>query len=199
MTNLPKYREQYNHLSFISMVDDRTKDNHVKGLFMCDCGVEKVLPLTRVTHGKIKSCGHLRYDGSKNTTHGMRYTDEYIIWTGLKQRITNKNNKDFSRYGKRLGISDSIKNSFESFYKEVGPRPSKDYSIDRINNCLGYIEGNLRWATIKQQAENRARTIFVNDNNTKIMLSDYAAKIGVTYGAAYQRLKRGKLGVIKCI
>lgn len=94
-------------------------------------------------------------DDSPNYRHGCSRTPEFRAYFNAKQRCENPNNPYYPKYGGRgleFGFS-----SFEEFFKEVGPRPSKDQSLDRIDNDLGYIKGNLRWTTGKVQVANRRK------------------------------------------
>ena len=59
------------------------------------------------------------------------------------------------------------KNSFENFLEDMGERPSKDYSIDRINNNSGYSKGNCNWVTKKTQANNRRPGHLHRERNNK--------------------------------
>lgn len=76
----------------------------------------------------------------------------YQIWVDMKRRCEQSHRADYPRYGGR-GIKCLYKSYYE-FVADVGPRPSPDYSVDRINNNWHYEPGNCRWATRKEQMAN---------------------------------------------
>ena len=90
-----------------------------------------------------------------NKKHGMKNTPEYMAWNMMKQRCLNPDHKAFSRYGGR-GIKVCVRwDKFENFFADVGPRPSKQHSLDRYPDKLGnYEPGNVRWATRVEQQNN---------------------------------------------
>lgn len=83
-----------------------------------------------------------------------RYPREYQAWVNMRSRC-NPNNTYAKPYYTALDVAADLSLSFSAFMLEVGPRPGDGYSLDRINNNLGYVKGNLRWATAKEQANNR--------------------------------------------
>lgn len=100
-------------------------------------------------------------DFLKREKHGKNKTTEYIIWNNMKDRCFNVKNEHYNRYGGRgINVCPSWKNSFMSFYsfleEEIGLRPSKYYTLDRINNDGNYEPGNVRWADKITQSRNRS-------------------------------------------
>lgn len=94
---------------------------------------------------------------NKRLKHGMWNTTEYHIWQGMRQRCQNLNYHGYKRYGGRgIKVCDRWQ-SFVNFFEDMGFRPSKLYSIDRINNDGNYEPENCRWATKEQQFSNRSK------------------------------------------
>lgn len=82
----------------------------------------------------------------------------YSMWRGMVRRCTNPAAAHWVDYGGRgITICDRWLESFESFVDDMGQRPTKKHSLDRIDNDLGYSLENCRWATPQQQARNRRR------------------------------------------
>lgn len=81
---------------------------------------------------------------------------EYKTWLSVRGRCNNPNHKKYYHYGARgISVSAEWNSSFEQFLADMGKRPSKGHSIDRINTLGNYEGGNCRWATKKEQMQNR--------------------------------------------
>jgi len=89
---------------------------------------------------------------------GYKKAPEWDIWYAMKQRCHNSKHSGYRNYGGRgIKVCDRWLNSFKDFLKDIGKRPSLKHSIDRVNNDSNYEPGNCRWATRKQQANNKRR------------------------------------------
>lgn len=173
--------------AFIRDTEYRTKDKHIVSIFKCRCGNEFKCSKTRVKNGYTKSCGCLAKD-KVFKIHGMKNTKEYRAWSAIKQRCLNPNNKDYYRYG-AVGITVEKKwiHSFDEFFKHIGLCPDKKYSIDRINNKLGYVEGNVRWANNSLQCQNRKTSYVWLINGKKF---DTSKEAGEYFGVAHKTIEK---------
>lgn len=160
---------------------------------ICDCGNEVLSSLAHLKSGHTRSCGCFRDDQIRlsNTRHGLRKTPEYNAWVSMKQRCYNKRYARYPDYGGRgIKMCDRWKNSFEAFLEDMGPRPSRDYSLDRYpDNNGNYEPGNTRWALRWQQDRNRRSNIIIRYNGETYILTDLCAKLNLSYVTLRKSIK----------
>ena len=100
--------------------------------------------------------GSIEGRNNPNYRHGMYGKSEYLAWRAMKQRCFNNKNPGYPDYGGR-GITVWIgwQKSFELFINFLGPKPSPEYTLERINNDGNYEPGNVKWATKSENNCNR--------------------------------------------
>jgi hypothetical protein len=135
----------------------------------------------------------------RRTRHGHATDDKksklYSTWAGIKRRCFNPSTKHYHRYGGRgITMHPAWADDFALFAKDVGEPPTPDMTFDRIDNAKGYEPGNTRWATRKEQANNRESNVrYTYDGVTKT-LSEWATHLGCKYGLLTSRWKSGLRG-----
>jgi hypothetical protein len=96
------------------------------------------------------------------------------------------------RYGGAgIKVDEKWVKSFLSFYKDMGPRPSNKHTLDRIDNNRGYSAENCRWATRKEQANNRKNNKIIRFNGVDKSLAEWEKHTGLLAGTIWNRLDRG--------
>lgn len=149
--------ETAGRLTFLGLAPERGDGGRLLGRFACVCGRTVVRPVGRTLNAKQRlHCGCQTDLGASQRKHGMRNSPEYSSWVAMKSRCLNPECKDYAKYGaKGISIHPTWVVSFETFYNHVGRRPLGT-SLDRIDNTKGYMPGNVRWATRKDQQRNRS-------------------------------------------
>lgn len=136
----------------------------------------------------------------KNVKHGQakrgKVTREYHVWISMIQRCCNPNDEAYPRYGGRgITVCDEWRESFAVFKKfideKLGPKPSKNYTLDRKDNNKGYNPDNLQWATRKAQAENRRSSKQVVYKDRVQCLMQWATELNLPYHTIKKRILEG--------
>lgn len=142
---------------------------HVMLACKCACGTEKIINKQSIVEGRTRSCGCLSIEISTKrlTTHGAssggQTTPEFDAWRGMKARCLNLETPDYHNYGGRgIRVCDEWLHSFETFYRDMGDKPSSTHSLDRIDSDKDYCRTNCRWATKHTQGRNR-RGVKINE------------------------------------
>lgn len=154
--------KQFGRWKVIKFIE-RRKDKHLIWECHCTCGTIRAVTANSLKFGSSKSCGCFLKDFAKaiRTTHGLSKTPEYRIWAAMLQRCHNPKDKNFHLYGGR-GITVCEEwHEFANFIKDIGRRPDPSLSVDRTDNEKGYGPDNCKWATLREQFDNRRITRFV--------------------------------------
>jgi len=180
-------------LTFITASDYKCRWNKKHAIYLCECGNTKTLCISLVNNNKTISCGcvHTKNASLLNRTHGLSNIPEYRVWAGMIQRCYNPNNKEYHNYGGRgIDICEAWRNNFVNFARDMGPRPDKYHSIERLNNNLGYNPSNCVWANIEQQSKNKQQSRKITFNGKTKNISDWAKEIGISATYLSVRLEK---------
>lgn len=167
-----------------------TKDGKARWKCLCICGKTYEATGTHLRAGNGQSCGCLKGDriSKKNSRHGLTGTKEHKAWDSMIQRCTNKNDKDFNRYGGRgIKVCESWIKSFEEFLSNMGNAPSKKHSLDRIDVDGNYEPSNCRWADAKTQASNKRNSVYADNEKISLLWDRFGSS--PIYQRALWRMK----------
>lgn len=173
-------------------------------LFKCDCGKEKEICGSMVKRGKVQSCicmsgEHFKINkklGKDNSSyrHGFFGTKFYDVYSSMRRRTTHK-----FRFYKHV---DCLWNSFnefkddmyDSFLDHVEKFGERQTTIDRIDSKGHYCKENCRWATYKEQANNRKNNLKIEIDGQIKNLNEWVTILNLSRYAIVKKLKSGKLG-----
>ncbi len=158
----------------------------------CACGNESVVLGGGLTNGTSTSCGC--FCRERHTKHGHAGKIRHIlysIWTGLRNRCNNTENKDYYRYG-AVGIKVCERwNSFDLFLDDMESGYKRGLSVDRIDTHGNYSPENCRWATKIEQSRNRFDNVYLELDGKKMLMLEWAPIVGIPYATLWARKRIG--------
>ena len=171
--------QRFGRLTALYRDDFIKKDGKKETAYICrcDCGQTKKILAYNLKSGHTVSCGcqSLENRTKARTTHHKTNTRLYRIWRGMKTRCENQNDYHYEFYGKRcIKVCDEWQ-KFEPFYDwAMNNGYTESLTLDRIDNNGNYEPNNCRWATVKEQCNNRRTSRFIAHNNVSHTLAEWA-------------------------
>lgn len=169
---------------------------NTKWLCICDCGNLIEVTIQDLKSRNTKSCGCLRKDMAinRNIRHGKRHTRLYRVYSNIKGRCYNVNNKRYHDYGSRgITMCDEWKNNFMSFYDWSMNNGYKDtLTIDRIDVNGNYEPNNCRWVDYKTQNRNKRNNRCIVINGESHCLSEWCEILGLNLNTVRSRIYNRK-------
>ena len=165
----------------------------------CDCGTLTVVMTDSLRAGLTISCGCAQREAVSlaSTTHGhtrgargaTTSTREYRAWSHAKGRCFNPKDPKFYCYGARgITMCERWRHDFAAFFADMGTaRPGQ--TLHRIDNDGNYEPGNCCWTTNRVQARARTDNVYVEWEGQRLVLTDLAALLGISYKALHKAVR----------
>lgn len=200
-----KFGELFGNCAFLN--DTKTvvqKTNRTRyrryALFKCSCGKEFESLIDSVKYGRTRSCGCMFIEQCSirlpkpNIKHGeslnKQKSPEYSTWLRMKSRCKEESNSKKWYFDKGIKVCKEWVNSFETFLQDMGRKPSKYHSIDRIDGNKGYYKENCRWATPEEQSNNKSDNVIITFNGRSQTISMWAKEIDIHHSTLVNRIRK---------
>ena len=166
-------------------------------LFRCECGKTKILRYNNVISDHTLSCGCFnkearKFNGYFSIKHGEsrrgKLTLEYKTWSTIKTRCNNPKAIEYKNYGGRgIKLCKEWRYDYLQFLKDMGRKPDKSYSIERINNNKGYSKNNCNWIPKKEECRNKQNSVIYNGE----LASEASKRLKMSRWAIILRIRDG--------
>lgn len=121
-----------------------------------------------------------------------KVTPEYRSWLAMKSRCYYSKNIEYKNYGARgITVCEEWRNSFEKFLEDMGEKPDKSYTLDRIDNSQNYCKDNCKWSSKIEQSNNTRKNVFIEYNGEKLTLAQWSEKLGINKQTLKTRYNQG--------
>lgn len=174
----------------------RVNDTNSRWRWLCRCGckagTQRVVRGQDLLTGSSVSCGCYQRECVTKHGHGQRGSLTYCSWTAMIDRCHGSDPPPgYADRGITVCERWRGEHGFENFLADMGERPSREYTIDRKDNDGNYEPTNCRWATKKEQSNNRRDTVFFEWHGQRTPLTDICRQVGAPRNAVYLRVRRG--------
>lgn len=185
--------QRFGRLTAIERVEN--KGNRTMWLCRCDCNEMCVVDGGNLRSGHTKSCGCEKYTNAilSHTKHGYSHTRIDEIYQNMVDRCYNPNSTYYADYGGRgIAVCEEWLNDRAEFFAWSRKSGYNDnLTIERIDNNKGYCPDNCRWATRKEQANNRRTNHYIEHKGKKQTIQQWADELKINSSTIRWRLKNG--------
>lgn len=185
--------QRFGRLTVVNRVQDHVSPSgkhRPKWECICECGgIVEVLG-QNLKNGRSQSCGCLNKEHriASITKHGHYGDRVYYIWEAMKRRCYNKNNSNYGNRG--IKVCEEWQ-EFIPFYEwAIANGYNDNLTIDRINVNGNYEPDNCRWATMKEQGNNRRNNHLITYQNTTRTIAQWAEELGINYNTLWNRINK---------
>lgn len=171
------------------------KKDKVYWVCRCDCGNYSIATSGNLKSGNTTGCGCLQIEARRkaNTTHGQTETRLYKAWESMRQRCNNPKKDHYKDYGGRgISVCEEWDRSFSSFCDwAMSHGYGENLTLDRIDADGNYCPENCRWATVKEQQNNRRNNHLLTYKNETHSMMEWSEILGVDYCALKRKIRKG--------
>lgn len=170
------------------------RTSNIRVLCRCDCGTQKEILIGNLRQHGTKSCGCMRIESNSKAhiTHGLTKSTEYRIWYSMIVRCYSEKHISYRNHGGRgISVCNRWRSNFQNFIDDMGCRPTNKHTLERIDNNSGYSPENCRWATYKEQQNNKRNNVILIHGGESMTITQWGEKLGIGDGIIWKRLKRG--------
>lgn len=176
-------------------IEKVNKTGQSQWLCKCDCGNKVIVASNNLIRKNTLSCGCYQKDrvSEAKKIHGDRNTRLYTIWVDMRRRCSYIGDPSYKNYGGRdISVCEEWEKSFLNFKEwALGNGYAENLTIDRVNVDENYCPENCRWATLKQQANNKRDNVYVTVNGETHTLTEWSEITGISYNTITKRRYRG--------
>lgn len=190
---------KFGRLTVVSLAP-KSKTGRTRWHCICDCGNKTIVQANNLKSGEVKSCNCMKevcHFIHGHTPASKSQTSEYTAWINIQSRCHNEKDEYYKDYGgrgikvcDRWRFGENGKPGFLCFLEDMGLKPDKKLSLDRVNGNGDYKKENCRWATAAQQARNKRNNVHITYNGETHILKDWAPIVGIPYNVLWKRYHR---------
>lgn len=161
-----------------------------RAVYLCRCECGTIIQVTR--NNLLNKYCNTRSCGCSRIKHDKSDSSVYNVWKQMKQRCQNPNNSQYHDYGGRGITVDPRWLDFANFLEDMG-EPTEKATLERIDNNKGYSPANCKWATWKEQHQNRRNNRLVTAFGKTQCVTAWADEYGIKHRTLFNRLFRAKM------